>query len=299
MFFLTQAETRILDGGKLSTHFLGKCLLFFILSSVDEPLSLSLLTWVILTGIFDFCCTEGSWSLLFPLFARPPGHEAIAVFTAIFRLRETKTFLNQMTFLFSFAFVLRLCLFQKFFPKCLRKPRKFTAPNFDTTDRAKWLLFLNVHGNTFRHKQYSENVSCSNARATLAYGRLISWNIFNMHIKASLPNKNVFSFLLWNKPQVYKRSFKKKQIQNKNKTQSLDFTSSLRLNSSPVQRKDENYAVFKIQGKELAKWPKQLNRFTGVVLIGYLPVPALTNTAFPKSKQTRKHASCSRIWCSR
>ena len=92
MFFLTQAATGILESGNLSAPSLGKCLVFFISSTEDELLSLLLLNCVILTGIFDFCCTGGSWSLLFPLFARPAGHEAIVMFTAIFRLRETKIF---------------------------------------------------------------------------------------------------------------------------------------------------------------------------------------------------------------
>ena len=92
MFFLTQAATGILESGNLSAASVGKCLVFFISSTEDELLSLLLLNCVILTGIFDFCCTGGSWSLLFPLFARPAGHEAIVMFTAIFRLRETKIF---------------------------------------------------------------------------------------------------------------------------------------------------------------------------------------------------------------
>ena len=60
MFFLTQAATGILESGNLSATSLGKCLVFFIFSIEDELLSLSLLNCLILTGIFDFCCTGGS-----------------------------------------------------------------------------------------------------------------------------------------------------------------------------------------------------------------------------------------------
>ena len=43
LFFLTQAETGILDSGNLSAQSLGKCLVFYFSSSEEELLSLSLL----------------------------------------------------------------------------------------------------------------------------------------------------------------------------------------------------------------------------------------------------------------
>ena len=113
LFFLTQAETGILDSGNLSAQSLGKCVVFFISSSEEGLLSLSLLNchsdryfWFLL-----------HWRQLKSLVSsvrsasRSRSHRC---FHYDFPTALNKDFLSQITFLFSFAFVLRPCLFQKF-----------------------------------------------------------------------------------------------------------------------------------------------------------------------------------------
>ena len=113
LFFLTQAETGILDSGNLSAQSLGKCVVFFISSSEEGLLSLSLLYchsdryfwfllhWRQLKSVVSFVRSAST----------PRSHSC---FHYDFPTALNKDSFNQITFLFSFAFALRPCLFQKF-----------------------------------------------------------------------------------------------------------------------------------------------------------------------------------------
>ena len=106
LFLLTQAETGILDSGNLSAQSL--VLRRRTIVTVSAQLSHSdryfwfLLHWRQLKSVVSSVRSA----------SRPRSHRC---FHWDFPTALNKDFLNQITFLFSFAFVLRLCLFQNFF----------------------------------------------------------------------------------------------------------------------------------------------------------------------------------------
>ena len=156
-FFLTQAETGILDSGNLSAQSL--VLRRRTVVTVSAQLSHSdryfwfLLHWRQLKSVVS----SVRWA------SRPRSNRC---FHWDFPTALNKDFFNQITFLFSFAFVLRLCLFQNFFQnifenlECLLLLTLIQLRSHQMLKRND--CFVNAHGNTLRHKQYSEDVSCSN-----------------------------------------------------------------------------------------------------------------------------------------